>query len=60
MFDKNEISNINIGQVFSINSINMEPTEIPKEKVFNPNRKIEEQVFNDSNLNWQEINVVRD
>ncbi len=60
MFDKNEISNINIGQVFSINSILMEPTVIPEEKVFNPDKKMEEQVFNDSNLNWQEINVVRD
>jgi hypothetical protein len=60
MFDTNENSSINIGQVFSINNINMDPTGIPKEKIFEPNNKMEDQVYNDTGLNWNEMNVVKD
>jgi hypothetical protein len=60
MFDDNEISKINIGQVFSINNIYMDATRIPEEKVFDPNNKMEDQIHNDLNLDWQEINTVRD
>jgi hypothetical protein len=38
----------------------MDATEIPEEKIFKPDDKMEDQVHNDLNLDWQEINVVKD
>jgi len=59
-FDKNENSDINIGQVFSINKLESETNAIPESKRFDTNEDLENQVYNDLNLNWNEINVVKD
>ncbi len=60
MFDDNEVSKIKIGQVFSINSFSSEATDIPEERRFDPNKKMEKQIYNDAGLDWNEINVVKD
>ncbi|MEN8125195.1 MAG: carboxypeptidase-like regulatory domain-containing protein [Bacteroidota bacterium] len=59
-FEANEHSDINIGQVFSINKLDSIATPILKEKIFDTGEDIENQVYNDLNLNWNEINIVRD
>ncbi len=59
-FEANENSNINIGQVFSINSLDAFATPIPLEKRFDTGEDMDNQVYNDLNLNWNEINTVKD
>ncbi len=59
-FEANENSNINIGQVFSINKLDAIATPIPEEKRFDTGEDMENQVYNDLNLNWNEINTVKD
>ena len=59
-FEANEHSAINIGQVFSINKLDSTATSIPKERRFDTGEDMENQIYNDLNLNWDEINVVRD
>ena len=59
-FEANEHSAINIGQVFSINKLDSTATSIPKDKIFDTGEDMENQIYNDLNLNWDEINVVRD
>jgi len=60
MFDTNENSDINIGQVFSINKIDSIDVPIPKEKLFDPNEDLENQVYNDININWNALNIIKD
>lgn len=59
-FEANENSNINIGQVFSINKLDAIAAPIPEEKRFDTGEDMENQVYNDLNLNWNEINTVKD
>ncbi len=59
-FEANENSDINIGQVFSINELDSIGIPIPKEKRFDTGEDMENQVYNNLNLNWDKINVVRD
>ena len=60
MFSKNEVSRLQIGQLFSVNALSANPVPIPKEKQFDPEKPMEEQVYNDLNLDWSRINVIRD
>ena len=59
MFDSNENSTINIGQVFLINKIDSVGIPIPKEKLFDSGKDLEEQIFNDTNMQWNELNVIK-
>lgn len=59
-FDPNENSDINIGQVFFINELSADATPIESEKVFDPGEEMEEQVFNDLDLEWQGLNIIKD
>jgi hypothetical protein len=59
-FDANENSNINIGQVFFINEIDSLATPIPEQKRFESDTDMGEQVYNDINLGWEGLNVIKD
>jgi len=59
-FEENEEADINIGQVFSVNSFQPKGNPISSEKRFDPGKKLEEQVHNDLQLNWNQINTVKD
>ncbi len=59
-FDPNENSDINIGQVFFINELSGEALPVPEEKVFDSSEDMENQVFNDLNLEWNGLNIIKD
>lgn len=59
MFDSNEKSDINIGQVFLINKIETIGVPIPTEKRFDDREDIKSQVYNDINIQWNELNVLK-
>ena len=59
-FDPNEISDINIGQVFFINEVDSLGIPIDESKRFEPHEDMGEQVYNDLNLQWGELNVIKD
>ncbi len=60
MFSSNEKAKINIGQVFLINKLDSVATTIPKDKRFNSSEEMENQVHNDLNIQWNELNIVKD
>lgn len=59
-FEANEHSDINIGQVFFINKIDSVANSIPKEKQFEAKDDMENQVYNDLNISWEGMNVIKD
>lgn len=59
-FDANENSDINIGQVFFINKVDSIASHIDELHRFNEDEDMGEQVFNDLNLQWEELNVIKD
>ncbi len=59
-FDPNENSDINIGQVFFINKVDSLGIPIDESKRFDPGEDMGEQVYNDLNLQWGELNVIKD
>lgn len=59
-FEANEDSDINIGQVFFINEVDSLGTPIPEQRRFEPDEDMAEQVFNDLNLEWGELNIIKD
>lgn len=59
-FDANEHSDINIGQVFFINTVDSIATPIDVSHRFKENEDMGEQVYNDLDLEWNELNVIRD
>lgn len=59
-FDANENSNINVGQVFFINEIDSLASPIPEQKRFESDQDMGEQVFNDIDLGWEGLNVIKD
>jgi len=59
-FDANENSDINIGQVFFINELDSIASPISEAHRFEENEDMEEQVYNDLNLQWGELNVIKD
>jgi len=59
-FDANENSDINIGQVFFINKVDSIASPIDELHRFNEDEDMGEQVFNDLNLQWEELNVIKD
>ncbi len=59
-FDANENSDINIGQVFLINKIDSIANSISETKRFDADEDMENQVYNDLNIQWKELNIVKD
>ena len=59
-FDPNENSDINIGQVFFVNELSAEAVPVEEDKVFDAGDDMESQVFNDLNLNWNGLNIIKD
>ena len=59
-FKSNEHSKINIGQVFFINKIDSLSQTIAKDKRFDTQEDMEDQVYNDLGLSWQGMNVIKD
>jgi hypothetical protein len=59
MFDPNENSDINVGQVFLINKIDSVGIPIPKDKLFDSGEDLENQIYNDINLQWNELNIIK-
>lgn len=59
-FDPNEISDINIGQVFFINEVDSIASPVLDEHRFNEEEDMGEQVYNDINLEWNELNIIKD
>jgi len=59
-FSSNEHAKINIGQVFLINKLDSISISIPENKQFNSNEEMENQVYNDLNIEWNELNIVKD
>lgn len=59
-FSSNEHAKINIGQVFLINKLDSIATSIPENKRFNSDEEMENQVHNDLNIEWNELNIVKD
>lgn len=60
MFDANENSAVNVGQLFLINKIDSVGTPVSKEKLFAADKDLKDQVFNDLNLQWSGLNIVKD
>lgn len=59
-FEANEHSDINIGQVFLINKVDSVATPIPAAHKFDEKEDMGEQVYNDLNLEWGALNVIKD
>ena len=59
-FDPNENSDINIGQVFFINQLDSIATPIQESHLFDEEEDMGEQVFNDIDLQWGELNIIKD
>lgn len=59
-FDPNENSDINIGQVFFINQLDSLASPIQESHLFNEEEDMDEQVFNDIDLQWGELNIIKD
>jgi len=59
-FSSNEHSDIKIGQVFFINQLDSVATPVPKEKRFNTKEDMEDQIYNDLNISWEGMNVIKD
>lgn len=59
-FKKNEYSHIKAGQLFFVNRIITDKiSSIPVEKVFNAREKMDEQVYNEENITWNEMNILK-
>ncbi len=59
MFDENENAAINVGQIFVINKIDAVGIPIAKEKRFDDNEDLENQIYNDINIQWNELNSIK-
>lgn len=59
-FSANEHSTLNIGQVFFINALDSIATPIEKSVEFDASEKMSEQVHNTIDMQWGELNIVKD
>ena len=60
MFSANERADLKIGQVFFINQLDSIATPIPKAKQFDTKKDMEDQIYNDLNISWDGMNVIKD
>ncbi|MEP7264525.1 MAG: carboxypeptidase-like regulatory domain-containing protein [Bacteroidota bacterium] len=60
LFSKNEHSHIVIDGIFTVNKLITEKANaIPEAKKYSKKKKMEEQVFNDEHITWDQINVIK-
>ncbi len=59
-FGTNEKSDINVGQVFLINKMDSIATSIPEDKRFDSDEDMQGQIHNDINIQWNELNIIKD
>ena len=60
VFKANEVSDFNLEQLFMISETTIEDaTAVEKEKRYTADKKFEEQVFNDTNLKWEDVNSIK-
>ena len=59
-FSTNEYAKINVGQVFLINKIDSIAKPIPNSKRFDTNEDMADQIYNDLNIQWDELNIIKD
>ncbi len=60
LFSPNEHSHLLIEGIFTTNKLITEKTKpIPAAKKYNKSKKMSEQVYNDENLTWGQINVIK-
>jgi hypothetical protein len=57
LFSSNEKSHFELKQVLKINEINLQSEAIPAEKIYQPTKKIESQIYEESNISWTEVNT---
>jgi len=60
MFKANEKADLKIGQVFFINQLDSIATPIPKAKQFDTDKDMEDQIYNDVNISWEGMNILKD
>lgn len=59
-FDENEVSKINVGQVFFINELDSIATPVDEDYRFDTNEDMDGQVHNTLDLTWDQMNVIKD
>lgn len=60
LFKKNEESALEIEQLFTVNALKTENvSEIPPQKRFKADQKMETQVYNDQHLSWEGLNIIK-
>jgi hypothetical protein len=60
MFSSNEKSNFFVEQLFKVNSIaTANIAEIEEEKRFDADEPMDEQVYNENNLDWGQVNTLK-
>jgi hypothetical protein len=59
-FDPNEQSDFEIESIFTVNKLKLKAnTLIPVAKRYDSSKKMETQIFNDENLKWSEVNIIK-
>lgn len=58
-FSANEHADLKIGQVFFINKLDSLVSPIPEDKRFDSKENMEDQLYNDLNISWQGMNVIK-
>ena len=59
-FSEDERFNYKIEQVYKVNEVDLVTARpIKKEKLLNTRKPLKDQVYNDYNLDWKDMNVVR-
>lgn len=60
LFAPNEHSHFDLEGIFTVNKVRIQNVSpIDSSKIFNPSKKMEEQVHNDSKLTWEGINIIK-
>jgi hypothetical protein len=59
-FEPNDHAHFEIDQIFAVNKLIVDnPLPIPLSKRFSSKKKMVEQVYNDDNLNWGQMNMIK-
>jgi hypothetical protein len=59
-FEPNEHAHFQIDQIFAVNKLTVDnPLPVPLSKRFKSSKKLEEQVFNDDNYSWGQMNMIQ-
>jgi hypothetical protein len=59
-FEPNEHAHFQVDQIFAVNKLTVDnPLPVPLSKRFKPSKKMDEQVYNDENYNWGQMNMIK-